>query len=1242
MILEASLESHPTSYSNIQRLTSPTPHTPPFEFPANSLRSMAQKVVLCGAGFLGTNIATAISKGNTSTNVLRRIQVSSRHPQSVHAKLAHHIPSDHLLPSVPVDVTKPETLPPAFEKADVVVSLVGILHGTPEQFEKIQWRGAENVARAAKGAGARLVHISAIGADKKSSIPYERTKALGEEAVFSVCPDATVVRPSVVFGPGDEFFARFASLSRVLPFMPVFDGGLTRFQPVYVGDLGRCVEVITRRDEEVRRKVEGKIIEAGGPDVFTYRQIIELVLEYTHRTRPIISLPWTVGRLQGAIMEYLPPNIFTLTRGQVNQLKHDNVVSSDLSPKHVSFKEILEQYSPPLTSILYLHMPSRPSLRWYGSQFRFDLSLVMSTTLGTAPKEQIDLPPCAPNLDSANVAEFLFRLAYVVIYEQFLQDLCMQRTQHLWPEQPSGGGRNFSHGSVTVGSGLSDKNSEPQKAINSHGHDAVEFGNGLSTLRNAHLFIRNSVGHVDRRKHSHLHTPFDLYFMSILQSVHSINHNTTSAVESPDFEAKLAEEQAKIAVDKPYSVFTPKEKWFIVIVASLAATFSPLTANIYLPAIPVIASQFHESIEKINLTVTIYMVMQGISPMFWGILADRWGRRPMFLGCMTVLSLSCVGLALVPTGDYWLLMVLRCVQAAGSASTVALGAGVIADIATRAERGGFFGLFSTGPMIGPCIGPVIGGGLAQGLGWRSIFWFLCISSAVNAMVMFLLFPETLRSIVGDGSILPPAFHRPIISIVGRNRQSTQSNIRPPPKPFSNPLLLFTYPDIVVLLIFNGILYAVFYGVTATISSLFEKDYPFLNQTDIGLCFLAIGGGMVFGSVFTGRFLDRDYAAIKNKMIKQAQSDPEKKIDVKDVTKDEYFPIEVARLRTMPVYVFAFVACIIGYGWCLQAKVSIAGPLILQIIIGYVIVSVMNTIQTLLVDLAPSQGSSITACNNLVRCSLGAALVAIINIILDALDPGWTYVLLGGICLASSPLLYIEIKWGPVWQTVRGITEFIEVAIHTILYVRQIYPADLFVRRKKYDTPVFQSRHPGLNEYISGAIRAVGEELVLGKVDKVVVVIKDKDDIALERFIFSIQNMIEVESYNKDTSVQDTISSATLGQYFRSFLVKLNMIEAQLGQLPPSEDNTFAIVLELRDGEAPSVGPANAKDDPPPWIPASTEHTTSGAADEAHLHMVRAVDTGIINLSLAVQESEEKLRALSETKPSKGKERERGG
>lgn len=305
------------------------------------------KVVVCGAGFLGSNIARHIAASSVTP---RKVQISSRNPSKVYENLRNNseIDKSSLLAPVAVDITRKETLSTAFENASVVVALVGIMHGAPSDFERIQHKGAENVAIAARNAGAKLIHMSAIGADKNSSIPYAKTKGLGEEAVLHHNPEATIIRPSLVFGPGDGFFARFATLSSFLPFLPVFAGGQTKFQPVYVGDIARLVEIISRDDPKVRQAVEGKVVEAGGPEVFTYYDMMSLVLEFTGRYRPIISLPYSAGMLQGLVMEKLPENLLTLTRAQVEQLKSDNVITSP-SP---SFKEIVESYSDgPLSSV---------------------------------------------------------------------------------------------------------------------------------------------------------------------------------------------------------------------------------------------------------------------------------------------------------------------------------------------------------------------------------------------------------------------------------------------------------------------------------------------------------------------------------------------------------------------------------------------------------------------------------------------------------------------------------------------------------------------------------------------------------------------------------------------------------------------------------------------------------------------------------------------------------------------------
>ncbi|QRV97321.1 mitotic spindle assembly checkpoint protein MAD2B [Ceratobasidium sp. AG-Ba] len=217
------------------------------------------------------------------------------------------------------------------------------------------------------------------------------------------------------------------------------------------------------------------------------------------------------------------------------------------------------------------------------------------------------------------------------------------------------------------------------------------------------------------------------------------------------------------------------------------------------------------------------------------------------------------------------------------------------------------------------------------------------------------------------------------------------------------------------------------------------------------------------------------------------------------------------------------------------------------------------------------------------------------------------------------------------QTVKEIVEFLEVAIHTILFIRGVYPPDLFVRRRKWDAPVYQSRHPALNEYIAGAVSAVKDELLMGSVERMIVVIKDRNDVALERFIFSLKVVvepapIEMNRWDKDTVIKDALPLLSLPQHFRSFLVKLSLVEGQLGDLPQDEDMSFGVLLELKDDAVPSASPQSSQD-PPPWIAASNQHTSAGTSDDAQLRVIRALETGVIDVGLAVQESGEKLAGL---------------
>jgi NADH dehydrogenase len=215
----------------------------------------------------------------------------------------------------------PESVAAALREADAAVNLVGILFERGNQrFDAVQAAGAEAVARQAQAAGIPLVHVSAIGADAASPSRYARSKAEGERRVLSAQPQAIIMRPSIVFGPEDDFFNRFAALARLLPALPLPGGGHTRFQPVFAGDVG---EAIARAVDGAA--TPGTIYELGGPDVRTFREIMEFILATIRRRRLLVPVPFAALKAQALFAQFLPKP--PITPDQVELLKHDTVVS---------------------------------------------------------------------------------------------------------------------------------------------------------------------------------------------------------------------------------------------------------------------------------------------------------------------------------------------------------------------------------------------------------------------------------------------------------------------------------------------------------------------------------------------------------------------------------------------------------------------------------------------------------------------------------------------------------------------------------------------------------------------------------------------------------------------------------------------------------------------------------------------------------------------------------------------------
>jgi NADH dehydrogenase len=212
----------------------------------------------------------------------------------------------------------------AVDGADTVINAVGILAPEGAQtFDAVHVEGARRVAKAARDAGARrLVHISAIGADSASNSHYAQTKAAGEAAVLEEFPSAIILRPSIVFGPEDQFFNRFAALARISPVLPLVGGGRTKFQPVFSSDVGQAAA-----NAAIDVGVPGTIYEIGGPEVVTFRDILHAVLRYSDRHRLLLPIPFWAMQLQALLTWPLPNSIRPITVDQVRLLKRDNVVS---------------------------------------------------------------------------------------------------------------------------------------------------------------------------------------------------------------------------------------------------------------------------------------------------------------------------------------------------------------------------------------------------------------------------------------------------------------------------------------------------------------------------------------------------------------------------------------------------------------------------------------------------------------------------------------------------------------------------------------------------------------------------------------------------------------------------------------------------------------------------------------------------------------------------------------------------
>ncbi|KAI0436725.1 major facilitator superfamily domain-containing protein [Xylaria telfairii] len=490
---------------------------------------------------------------------------------------------------------------------------------------------------------------------------------------------------------------------------------------------------------------------------------------------------------------------------------------------------------------------------------------------------------------------------------------------------------------------------------------------------------------------------------------------------------------------KPYSSFSRSQLKRFQLLLGFTTITSPLTATIYFPLLPLLRNHFTTSTQAINLTLTIYIIFQGISPVLFGPLSDYYGRRPLFLITLFIYVIGNVGLSLNKS-SYAVLLVLRAVQSLGASAAYAISFGVVADICPPSDRGRILGPINMALNLGACVGPIAGGAVAyksQSYTW--VFYSLVIVGVVLLAAVGIFLPETARGLVGDGSdrsrygkwqlSWADLFARHI-GCDKQDRQKTNGRLSEKSEHeiakkkytfgiFSACFRIIFHRDTILTLWMHGSFYVVDYAFVAALPDIYA-NYNF-NELYIGLAYLPRGVGIIVGSYFTGKLMDRNYRATAREIGWLVD---------KGIGEDLFrFPIEKARTRYSYLMLAVSTATMIGYGWSVNFKAHFSIALVLQFAQGFWGTFFYTTYSTLLVDSFPQSPSTAAATTSITRTAMAAAGVAILQPLLDAAGKGWYFTVLGlwsGIlgCVA----VFILRRNGMAWRRRRNGLDLSESSI----------------------------------------------------------------------------------------------------------------------------------------------------------------------------------------------------------------------
>lgn len=400
--------------------------------------------------------------------------------------------------------------------------------------------------------------------------------------------------------------------------------------------------------------------------------------------------------------------------------------------------------------------------------------------------------------------------------------------------------------------------------------------------------------------------------------------------------------------------------------------------------------------------------MQGIAPLFTGSISDQNGRRPILLICMMIFILATIGLAL--QRSYVALMLLRCLQSVGSAGVFIPTFALVVDIVARAERGKYMAYVTMGSTVGTSTGPIIGGVLSKTLGWRSVFWFLVIFSALVFALLAVYLRETCRAVVGDGSILPPSWNRPLVYHRSENPPDYDS------------LTVFSKPpkatDCFKVLLSRNVGFLVFFWsliswgqivVEISLPVVLGRKYH-LNALHIGLCYIPWAIGAIAARWSVGSLADWNFRRLGRKAGMDIKPNQQIKEDL------ESLPLERIRLDIALPAVYMACVLTVAYSWAAVSDVHISCPLVLLFLLGNATTGATNVIAALIVDLKAYRPATVRAAMAIFKSLPGAGVVAAINPAINCIGFGWLGTIISISWVAGSCILWVMYFRGQQWRT----------------------------------------------------------------------------------------------------------------------------------------------------------------------------------------------------------------------------------